>query len=74
MAPDYNPRDRQAAYAYLQASQGRGEVPTGLLYIDENASEMHALNDTTEVPLSQVPFEKLCPGSAALEKLQKAFR
>jgi 2-oxoglutarate/2-oxoacid ferredoxin oxidoreductase subunit beta len=74
VAADYNPRDRQAAYAYLQASQGRGEVPTGLLYIDETASEMHALNDTTAVPLSQLPFEKLCPGSASLEKLQKAFR
>jgi 2-oxoglutarate/2-oxoacid ferredoxin oxidoreductase subunit beta len=74
VAADYNPRDRQAAYAYLQASQARGEVPTGLLYIDETASEMHALNDTTAVPLSQLPFEKLCPGSASLEKLQKAFR
>jgi 2-oxoglutarate/2-oxoacid ferredoxin oxidoreductase subunit beta len=74
VAPDYNPRDRQAAYAYLQASQARGEVPTGLLYIDETASEMHALNDTTDVPLSQLPYEKLCPGSATLEKLQKAFR
>jgi 2-oxoglutarate/2-oxoacid ferredoxin oxidoreductase subunit beta len=74
VAPDYNPRDRQAAYQYLQASQARGEVPTGLLFIDETAHEMHGQNDTTEVPLSQVPYEKLCPGSATLEKLQKAFR
>ena len=74
VAPDYNPRDRQAAYSYLQASQSRGEVATGLLFIDETASEMHALNGTTETPLSQVPYEKLCPGNAALEKLQNAFR
>jgi 2-oxoglutarate ferredoxin oxidoreductase subunit beta len=74
VAPDYDPRDRQAAYKYLQAHQGRGEIPTGLLFIDETAPEMHQINDTTEAPLAQVPFEKLCPGSAALEKLQKAFR
>ena len=74
VAPDYNPRDRQAAYQYLQASQARGEIPTGLLFIDETAAEMHTINDTTEVPLAQVPFEKLCPGSATLDKLQKAFR
>jgi 2-oxoglutarate ferredoxin oxidoreductase subunit beta len=74
VAPDYNPRDRLTVHQYLQASQARGEIPTGLLFIDETALEMHTINDTTEVPLAQVPFEKLCPGSTALDKLQKAFR
>jgi hypothetical protein len=35
---------------------------------------MHELNATTDEPLATLPFEKLCPGSAALEKLQAAFR
>jgi hypothetical protein len=35
---------------------------------------MHELNDTTDQPLASLPFEKLCPGSAALDKLQAAFR
>jgi len=26
------------------------------------------------VPLSKVPYEKLCPGKAELDKLQRAFR
>jgi 2-oxoglutarate/2-oxoacid ferredoxin oxidoreductase subunit beta len=74
VAEDYNPRDRKEVQAYLQAVQARGEVATGLLYIDEGAAEMHAANGTTSVPLAQVPFEKLCPGSATLAKLQEAFR
>ncbi len=74
VAEDYNPRDRQAAYAYLQGRQNKGEVPTGLLYIDDAAPEMHEINGTTDEPLATLPFEKLCPGSAALEKLQAAFR
>ena len=74
VADDYDPRDRAAAYAYLQERQQRGEVPTGLLYLDTAAEEMHELNGTTEVPLTRVPFEKLCPGKAALDKLQEAFR
>ena len=74
VAPDYNPRDRQAAYAYLQARQKLGEVPTGLLYIDDQTPEMHAINNTTDVPLVQLPFEKLCPGSAALDALMEEFR
>ena len=35
---------------------------------------MHDISGTTDVPLSQLPFEKLCPGSAALDELQKSFR
>jgi 2-oxoglutarate ferredoxin oxidoreductase subunit beta len=74
VAEGYDPRDRQAAHAYLQERQRSGEIPTGLLYIDDGVSEMHALNATTETPLAQMPYEKLCPGKATLDKLQNAFR
>ncbi len=74
VAPDYNPRDRQAVHNYLQGRQKLGEVPTGLLFIDDQTSEMHALNNTTDEPLTRVPFEKLCPGSAALDALMEEFR
>jgi 2-oxoglutarate/2-oxoacid ferredoxin oxidoreductase subunit beta len=74
VAPDYNPRDRQAVYTYLQARQKMGQVPTGLLYIDDQTPDMHAINDTTDVPLTEVPYAKLCPGSAALDALMEDFR
>jgi 2-oxoglutarate ferredoxin oxidoreductase subunit beta len=74
VAPDYNPRDRQAAYAYLQGRQKLGEVPTGLLFIDEQTPEMHAMNNTIDAPLVDLPFDKLCPGSAALDALMEDFR
>ena len=35
---------------------------------------MHEISGTVETPLSQVPFEKLCPGSAALDELMDDFR
>src|SRR5262245_45304834 len=34
VAADYDPTDRQVAQTYLQAVQSKGEVPTGLLYLD----------------------------------------
>jgi len=74
VAADYDPTDRQAASTYLQQRQARGQVPTGLLYVDEKSPEMHEMNATTDVPLSQLPFEKLCPGSAVLDKIQEEFR
>jgi 2-oxoglutarate ferredoxin oxidoreductase subunit beta len=71
---DYDPTDRTRVFSYLQERQNKQQVVTGLLYIDENAPDVHELNNTTEVPLSQMPFKKLCPGSAVLDKLQEHYR
>jgi hypothetical protein len=32
------------------------------------------MNNTSDTPLAQVPFESLCPGSRALEGLMEDFR
>jgi 2-oxoglutarate ferredoxin oxidoreductase subunit beta len=70
----YDPTNRDSAYAHIRRLQGRGEVVTGLLYIDQSAPDMHAVNGTIEEPLTQLGHEELCPGSAALEALQAEFR
>ena len=68
VAPRLRPaRPAGAPTPTCRPARRRGEVPTGLLYVDERRRDMHDINGTTDVPLSQVPFEKLCPGSAALE-------
>ena len=46
---------------------------TGLLYVDESGADMHALSETVEAPLVSLPYEALCPGSAALEELMGEF-
>ncbi len=74
VAEDYDPTDRQAVADHLELHRHRGEIATGLLYVDKQASDMHDTSQTTDVPLSQLPFDKLCPGRAALEELQKSFR
>ena len=71
---DYDPTDRDAAYAHIRKLQNRGEVPTGLLFIDQGASDMHEQNRSVAEPLAKLPFEALCPGSAALEELQREYR
>jgi 2-oxoglutarate ferredoxin oxidoreductase subunit beta len=70
----YDFTNRQAVADALQAIQKRGEVPTGLLYLETGTPDMHDLNATTEVPMSRIPYEKLCPGSAALDALMEEFR
>jgi len=74
LSPDYDPSDRQHAAQQLDQYRHRGEVPTGVLFVEKGAAEMHDISGTTDVPLSRVPYEKLCPGKAALDDLQNAFR
>ena len=74
VSSDYDPRDRDAAYAYVREHQARGEVVTGLLHIDETAADMHDVSGTVDTPLVEVPFERLCPGSAALSELMDEYR
>ena len=70
----YDPTNREAAYTHVRACQQRGEVATGLLFLDENGQDMHAVSKTVETPLVDVPFEELCPGNDALQKLMEKFR
>jgi 2-oxoglutarate ferredoxin oxidoreductase subunit beta len=71
---NYDRTDRAAAYRRVRESQERGEVLTGLLYLDEAGADMHAMNNTVEVPLTEVPYDRLCPGSAALATLMEEYR
>ncbi len=71
---DYDPTDRARVTAFLDDHQQSGEILTGLLYLDESAADMHELSNSSEVPMVHLPFETLCPGSAALEELQEEFR
>ena len=73
--PDgYDPTDRQRVMTYLLEQQNNGEIVTGLLFVDESIGDLHDTNNTSETPLSRLPYEKLCPGAAPLNRLQEDFR
>ncbi len=71
---DYDPKDRDGAYGFVRAHQAKGEVVTGLLYIEQSGADMHAVSKTVERPLVELPFDELCPGSAALDELMSEYR
>jgi 2-oxoglutarate ferredoxin oxidoreductase subunit beta len=71
---DYDPTDRAAAMAYMQQHAARGEVVTGLLYVDPLATDLHTALNTTDKPLNVLGATELCPGLPALEKLNASLR
>ena len=71
---DYDLTDRYAALSYMNAHQARGEVVTGLLYLDPQATDLHLSLNTSDTPLNSLGPAQLCPGSKALEKLNASLR
>jgi 2-oxoglutarate ferredoxin oxidoreductase subunit beta len=71
---DHDPTDRVAAMNHVQALQARGEIVTGLLYTDPDAEDLHEGLGTTDTPLNALPQDKVCPGAAALERINAALR
>jgi 2-oxoglutarate ferredoxin oxidoreductase subunit beta len=66
LADGYDPGDRLAAMSHIAAHEARGEILTGLLYVDGAAEDLHDHLKTVGVPLSRLGERELCPGSAAL--------
>ena len=71
---DYDPTDRIGAMNQVMAHQARGEIATGLLYIDPEASDLHAGLNTVAKPLNSLNEADLCPGQAALAQLNASLR
>jgi 2-oxoglutarate ferredoxin oxidoreductase subunit beta len=66
LAEGYDPGDRLAAMSHIAAHEARGEILTGLLYVDAAAGDLHEHLKTVSVPLNGLGERELCPGSAAL--------
>jgi 2-oxoglutarate ferredoxin oxidoreductase subunit beta len=71
---NFDPTDRISALTCLLRNNAAGEITTGLLFLDESQPGMHEVNNTTKTPLIDVPYAKLCPGNATLQKIQSRYR
>ena len=59
--PTYDPSERSRVMKFLEDHRARGEVVTGLLYIEEDLPDMHDISRTAQTPLSNMEFDGLCP-------------
>ncbi|HTQ08439.1 MAG TPA: 2-oxoacid:ferredoxin oxidoreductase subunit beta [Fimbriimonadaceae bacterium] len=74
VAKEYDPTNRDSAYANIRERNLADEVPTGLLFVSPQSVDMMEQCEAIDGPLYNEPFANLCPGSAELEKLQTRFR
>jgi 2-oxoglutarate ferredoxin oxidoreductase subunit beta len=70
----HDPRDPDAAIAAIRSNAKRGEIATGLLYVNEEQIDLHGAIGTTHKALNEIPCAELCPGSKALDGINARFR
>jgi 2-oxoglutarate ferredoxin oxidoreductase subunit beta len=71
---DYDIHDRTAAMGFLQRHAAEGQIVTGVLFIADEPQDLHASLKTVKQPLNTLGEKELCPGSAALEKINAGLR
>jgi 2-oxoglutarate ferredoxin oxidoreductase subunit beta len=74
LAADYDLHDRTAALGFLQHHAAKGQIVTGLLYVDKDSEDLHAHLRTVDAPLNALNAPELCPGQSALDKINAGLR
>ena len=71
---DYDPTDRIRAISRLNEAKEKGEMLTGVLYVNTKAETFIDMLDLTEEPLATLPASVLRPGRAVLEQVMEELR
>jgi 2-oxoglutarate ferredoxin oxidoreductase subunit beta len=69
LSEGYDPGDRLAAMTHIAAYEARGEILTGLLYVNAAADDLHGHLKTVDMALNRLGDKELCPGAAALKAI-----
>ena len=51
---DYDPSNKQNALQHISEHKNKGEIATGLLYINQSTSDLHELQDTVDKSFNQL--------------------
>src|SRR5580700_10885302 len=71
---DFDPTDRLGALAMLEDAETKGEVLTGVLYVNPNRPTFLDLLNLSDEPLATLPEARLRPSRAVLEELMEQLR
>lgn len=71
---DWDPHDRFSAMSALQKASEKGNILTGLLYVDPTSQCLHETLNTVHKPLNSLNESDLCPGQRVLDKINASLR
>jgi 2-oxoglutarate ferredoxin oxidoreductase subunit beta len=70
---DYTPTDKVLALKMLMESHERGEVLTGVFYVDTKQTDFSTLLNTVDEPLGTLSEERVRPSRAVLAEIMQDY-
>ena len=71
---DYDPTDKAAALRQIRESNTKGELLTGLFYVEPGKKDFTELLDMHPDPLATLPAELVRPSREALDEIMESLR
>jgi 2-oxoglutarate/2-oxoacid ferredoxin oxidoreductase subunit beta len=71
---DFDPTNRLAALAALEEAEAKGEVLTGVLYVNTTKPTFIDLLNMADEPIATLPESRVRPGKAALDEVMEELR
>jgi len=65
---------KSTAIAALEKAKEESHVLTGILYLDPESKDTHAVMNTSRTPLNVMNENELCPGNKVLQQINDSFR
>ncbi len=74
LAEAYDPTDKLEALRTLHESNRRGELPTGIIYLEPDKDDFTQLLNLVDEPLATLPLERTRPSRAVLDEIMEGLR
>lgn len=74
MSEELDPFHRGSAMMALEEHRSKGNILTGLIYMDKNSRELHEVLETSQRPLNELGVSELCPGNKLLKNINASLR
>ena len=69
----YDPSSRRKAISRIFDSRDKGEIVTGLIYLDQNEKDTHDSLQTSIKPFNSLTQKELSPGTRAINEINRNF-
>jgi 2-oxoglutarate ferredoxin oxidoreductase subunit beta len=74
MPDDLDPFNRRSAMNAIEDHREKGDILTGLIYMDRDSRGLHEILQTSQRPLNTLTESDLCPGNKMLENINASLR
>lgn len=74
LAKDWDPMNKRSAMNALANAKEKGEILTGLIYMNQSPGNLHETLQTSERPLNTLTKQDLCPGSKMLDEINAEYK